>query len=637
MTFKPSGIFLRTERCASLLTLILLLVTLVYSASSFAQAAPESEIEMKTVGRVIPYVPRRNDLDRPSMHAVLELRSRRFGAKEVGTDDPIAALNNSLQRDQSRPTTFDPQQITILVSQYIAQMETAFPGLTYVFLGRDTSLIASAVEAFYLSIGESGRVVQLGIGAEALKEMTAAEITTLLATNGFRVLNKEGLEHPYIFMDRTTNFENGQLATLRHHAYAELLASGLPWSKVKTQVAAVNLIAGSGTLATGQQIRNFVEKQALRIDGGKPQTEMMNVGLDSLLNSAVWHDSFHGIRHDEAGRVGAQPGPSNTAAQGRITDDLIHISELFSSQFVLDLVKRKAKDLGSNFKTPNLKDPDVRTVSEAVRVAANGDEKSRLKVLRFLRDASLTVEDYQLVFGAIHLKNPKYEVHLNALKSSELTPAIIAVAELLITYDTLLNMRPFRMPKLRRVASELENRALQNVERLIRLSFINGDLRIREDVYSNLGLILHDPQDEHAEAITKRLLSRWQKESPHLDEKLVAESKKFAIQKTLVSISAESVVSKTIVSAVVGGLGWAVGHNLGYVEAFGVLLTPHTIAVGASILSGSAKPVLNLIGLGKALKQNTVREQVSPGEERLINPAVRSALSSMSCARSLGK
>ena len=52
--------------------------------------------------------------------------------------------------------------------QFITKLEKAYPNGTYMFIGRDTQLIADVVDAFYISIGHKDRVKQVGVSTPTL-------------------------------------------------------------------------------------------------------------------------------------------------------------------------------------------------------------------------------------------------------------------------------------------------------------------------------------------------------------------------------------------------------------------------------------------------------------------------------------
>lgn len=82
--------------------------------------------------------------------------------------------------------------------QFIATLEKAFPGGTWVFIGRDSAAIADMVEAFYLSIGQTGRVARIGMSKETLANATPEALYEMLRSTGYHLSKTT---HPFILID----------------------------------------------------------------------------------------------------------------------------------------------------------------------------------------------------------------------------------------------------------------------------------------------------------------------------------------------------------------------------------------------------------------------------------------------------
>lgn len=89
----------------------------------------------------------------------------------------------------------------------IAQLEKAVPGATWAFLGRDSDAIADIVEAFYQSIGQTDRVVRIGMSKTTLWEngngaqiATKEDIVEFIKSYGFDLASFRQ-SHPFIIVD----------------------------------------------------------------------------------------------------------------------------------------------------------------------------------------------------------------------------------------------------------------------------------------------------------------------------------------------------------------------------------------------------------------------------------------------------
>ncbi len=90
--------------------------------------------------------------------------------------------------------------------QFIAKLEKAYPNGTFVFMGRDTQLIADMVDAFYESIGQKGRVVQLGVSKPTLVGMDADSIMSYLEYYDIK-LDSLSEKSPTILVDTISSGE----------------------------------------------------------------------------------------------------------------------------------------------------------------------------------------------------------------------------------------------------------------------------------------------------------------------------------------------------------------------------------------------------------------------------------------------
>src|SRR5437868_13584690 len=106
--------------------LFLTLISLLISVSAFAQSEQQQSIINKKL--------------RPTPELLLS-------KKEYLKDFDSTPFTTDL---------FSEEIPTLIVS-----LEKAFPGAKYAFLGRDMDLVADAVEAFYLSIGQTDRVARI--------------------------------------------------------------------------------------------------------------------------------------------------------------------------------------------------------------------------------------------------------------------------------------------------------------------------------------------------------------------------------------------------------------------------------------------------------------------------------------------
>lgn len=85
--------------------------------------------------------------------------------------------------------------------QFIVKLEKAHPEATFLFLGRDTQLIADVVDAFYLSIGQPNRVKQVGVSGPTLAGLNNKEVLSYLSQYGLSIENIKASKTPLILVD----------------------------------------------------------------------------------------------------------------------------------------------------------------------------------------------------------------------------------------------------------------------------------------------------------------------------------------------------------------------------------------------------------------------------------------------------
>lgn len=97
---------------------------------------------------------------------------------------------------------------------YIATLEANFPNATWAVLGRDAAIFGNGLEAFYESVGQTGRVKYLHASSESFDsyKVSAGEF---LKSNGFdpAALAKEETP-PYIILDMTSFQSGSQVSEL---------------------------------------------------------------------------------------------------------------------------------------------------------------------------------------------------------------------------------------------------------------------------------------------------------------------------------------------------------------------------------------------------------------------------------------
>jgi hypothetical protein len=134
----------------------------------------------------------------------------------------------------------------------IAQLEYAYPGAKFVFMGRDTQLLADVLDAFYLSIGQKDRVVKLGVSKPTLANLDNSQVMKYLEYYGLNLKTIE--KNPsFILVDTVSSGETidgilisgRQGRSLLQTIYSEWIKAGNDAKKLLSKVNMVGLLVST--------------------------------------------------------------------------------------------------------------------------------------------------------------------------------------------------------------------------------------------------------------------------------------------------------------------------------------------------------------------------------------------------------
>jgi hypothetical protein len=246
--------------------------------------------------------------------------------------------------------------------QFIAKLEKAYPGATYAFMGRDTQVISDVVEAFYLSIGQQNRVVQIGASKTTFQGLSDQDTVEYLKYFGLD-LDKVDESKPFILVDTISSGEviDGVLISGRQGRhllqvlYQEWINRGRNPVDLLNKVNMVGMQVS--TFKTGEignterymdvtRIGNIEEINRANAFKFFRQQTTSRMGLDFVLPlipdtqmvfnesgydhyTGAWHDRFQPPLRTEEGMV-PNPGP--------LTHELYRKSILWLQHQVIDIV-----------------------------------------------------------------------------------------------------------------------------------------------------------------------------------------------------------------------------------------------------------------------------------------------------------
>ncbi len=293
----------------------------------------------------------------------------------------IPDLNSSLRNQRgSQTSTF----VRLLIQggpTLIANLEKAFPGATWAFLGRDTQLIADLVESFYLSIGQKGRVVRVGMSKPTLASLTDASLLTrYLEGLGLSVETIDSAP-PFIFVDTISQGYGRQARTLVSHFYEHYEEkTGSEPARLLRKVNIIGLVvstfqgsrhdlAGLPALLAEEEARYLAAGSVDFFNEHKIPTFPEPVNLFNETGyehyTGAWHGPF-GSLVAEGGAVRSTPGEAQPATmRTQILSSQAAIWAAVSAPDFLNQVKEKAKALGYEFPVQ----PPARVQAKAMAMA----------------------------------------------------------------------------------------------------------------------------------------------------------------------------------------------------------------------------------------------------------------------------
>lgn len=214
----------------------------------------------------------------------------------------------------------------------IAALESTFPGGTWVFLGRDSLVWSDAIEAFYLSRGETGRVERIGaskasFASAALQKNPDGYLMDLLKTHGFDLdAAAAGKARPFIMIDTVSSGGGRQARSLLGAAYRTFVNGGGNPADLLTRLnfmgLEVSTFQGRGiSHVKFDQFRAQLPDQEARYRDGQVRDFEQNhllITYPQMPNTAseagyehytfAWHGSYGEFSRNRARQVTAAPG-----------------------------------------------------------------------------------------------------------------------------------------------------------------------------------------------------------------------------------------------------------------------------------------------------------------------------------------
>lgn len=274
--------------------------------------------------------------------------------------------------------------------EFIVELENAYPGATFAFIGRDTQTIADVVDTFYNSIGQKNRVAYVAFSKPTAEALGDGEIASYMKSFGLD-LNEVSSEKPFILIDTVSSgatidnvlISGRQGRQILNGIYRAWIKKGKDPSDLLDKV---NMIAlRVSTFDSNDEhnkerygkiddIKKIHKKNAKNLKAGIPNDRL---GYDFVLPiikdssrkfnesgythyTGEWHGKFGKPRRDARGRYVPAPGAASTDEERKsilwLQNQIIDL--VFSDGFRQKVLK-EAKDKDVVFTGFELQDKQV--------------------------------------------------------------------------------------------------------------------------------------------------------------------------------------------------------------------------------------------------------------------------------------
>lgn len=232
----------------------------------------------------------------------------------------------------------------------IARLEYLFPGATWALLGRDSTLLADALEAYYLSLGQSDRVVQIGLSSGSLSASQDV-ITQYLESLGAPT-KPQIKKTPWVVLDRTsyggipgrTSGTNVVIEAI----YDSYIKNGGEQNGFAQVANVVSLNPGNGDWQNGPNLIKFSDTTREEYFASEPVGVAKKViAIYAAITDGVeWHGTFLEPQIIN-GQVNASPGPLFSEENRlRVLWEHVTLGQLMSSKKMHEAIDKEFIKLG---------------------------------------------------------------------------------------------------------------------------------------------------------------------------------------------------------------------------------------------------------------------------------------------------
>ena len=231
----------------------------------------------------------------------------------------------------------------------IAKLELAYPGAIWGCLGRDAADIADLLDAFYMGMGQKGRVARVNISRGSVLNVNTSLLIQMFKELGMDIDNSETMR-PFILLDRTNYQDYSQSYVLMKEIYTYFVSTtGKHPSLLFPKVNMVSSTNGMDILDPEE----FFEE--LKTKGDRSQKNFpIFIGkvaeLAPFTDKTPWHDTFMDLTKYPDGRIGGTIGrPEPEEKREAIIETMIKSQRAVITREFQDAVRAEAKKLGYDF------------------------------------------------------------------------------------------------------------------------------------------------------------------------------------------------------------------------------------------------------------------------------------------------
>lgn len=261
--------------------------------------------------------------------------------------DVMDMLDGDLSQSHFNPNNSLMQKYQRDFAKIIVLMEMAYPGATFVGMGRDSSQLVNALDAFYLARGQKGRVLNLWASGGTIRSASQDQLNQALEQLGMD-LNQFRNKPPFILFDTTYYNTRSQSKVVMRAVYSKAHNLGISLAELAKKVNFLNVYTGiGGEPVETTDLPDFFNHLQVYVDG--PEKILM-VPANDLTYGEEWSDTYLNFEQQADGTVRALPSaPSDLQTKQTIIGNIIALMQYAMSDRLYEEVLTQARARNFDF------------------------------------------------------------------------------------------------------------------------------------------------------------------------------------------------------------------------------------------------------------------------------------------------